>query len=58
MIAFITCETCEITNSEKRKTINGEDIIRAMRDLNFEEYLPNVEYYNKKYKEMHKKQDI
>lgn len=29
-----------------------------MRDLNFEEYLPNVEYYNKKYKEMHKKQDI
>ena len=27
-----------------------------MRDLNFEDYLSNVEYYNKKYKEL-KKQD-
>ena len=53
-IAFITCETCEITNSEKRKTINGEDIIKAMRDLNFEDYLSNVEFYNKKYKELKK----
>lgn len=57
-IAFITCETCEITNAEKRKTINGEDIIKAMRDLNFEDYLSNVEYYNKKYKEMAKKMPV
>merc|ERR1712166_1523797 len=51
-IAFITCEACEITNIEKRKTINGEDILKAMTDLNFESYLSNLEYYNKKYKEM------
>ncbi len=50
-IAFITCESCEITKEEKRKTINGEDIIRSMRELNFEDYLPLVEYYNKKYKQ-------
>ena len=49
-IAFITCESCEITKEEKRKTINGEDIIRSMRELNFEDYLPNIEFYNKKYK--------
>ena len=54
-IAFVTCEACEITNSEKRKTINGEDILKAMRELNFTDYLDNVEYYNRKYREMHKK---
>lgn len=56
-IAFITCEACEITNAEKRKTINGEDILKAMSDLNFEEYLSNLEFYNRKYKEMLKKMD-
>ena len=50
-ISFITCESCEITMAEKRKTINGEDIIRAMTDLNFDQYLSNVEFYNKKYRE-------
>jgi nuclear transcription Y subunit beta len=54
-IAFITCEACEITNAEKRKTINGEDILKSMADLNFEEYISNVDYYNKKYQEMLKK---
>ena len=49
-IAFVTCESCEITKEEKRKTINGEDIIRSMKELNFEEYLSNIIYYNKKYK--------
>ena len=49
-IAFITCEACEITMAEKRKTINGDDIIKSMRDLNFEQYIENIEYYNEKYK--------
>ncbi len=49
-IAFITCEACEITKEEKRKTINGDDIIRAMKELNFEDYIVNVEAYNAKYK--------
>ena len=37
--------------AEKRKTINGEDLIKAMRELSFDQYMPHVEYYNKKYKE-------
>ena len=49
-IAFITCESCDTCITEKRKTINGEDIIRSMRELNFEDYLGNIIYYNKKYK--------
>lgn len=49
-IAFITCESCEITKEEKRKTINGEDIIRSMSELNFQDYIENIKYYNKKYK--------
>ncbi len=49
-IAFITCEACEITKEEKRKTINGDDILRAMKQLNFEDYIQLVEVYNKKYK--------
>ena len=50
-IAFITCESCEITKVQKRKTINGEDIIKAMRELNFVEYLEVMELYNKKYRD-------
>ena len=50
-IAFVTCESCEITKVQKRKTINGEDIIKAMRELNFTEYIDTLELYNKKYKD-------
>ena len=56
-IAFITCESCEITQVEKRKTINGEDVIKAMENLNFVDYLDLVEFYNKRYKEVLKKND-
>ena len=57
-IAFITCETCEITQSEKRKTINGEDIIKAMEELNFENYLDHIKFYNRKYKEALRKNEM
>ncbi|MFO0001617.1 MAG: nuclear transcription factor Y subunit beta, partial [bacterium] len=54
-IAFITCEACEITSAEKRKTINGDDVIKSMRELNFVEYIDNVEHYNKLYRDALKK---
>ena len=41
--------------TEKRKTINGDDIIKAMKDLNFVDYLENIEYYNDKYRKAIKK---
>ena len=56
-IAFITCESCEITQVEKRKTINGEDVIKAMENLNFVQYLDLVEFYNKRYKDILKKNE-
>ena len=56
-IAFITCESCEITQTEKRKTINGEDVIKAMENLNFVQYLDHVEFYNRRYKEVLKKNE-
>lgn len=42
---------------EKRKTINGEDIIKSMENLNFVQYLELVEFYNRRYKEILKKSD-
>lgn len=42
---------------EKRKTINGEDVIKAMENLNFVRYLDLVEFYNKRYKEVLKKNE-
>ena len=42
---------------EKRKTINGEDIIKSMENLNFVQYLELVEFYNRRYKEILKKRD-
>lgn len=49
-IAFITCESCEIIKEEKRKTIVGDDILRSMRELHFENYVQHIDYYNKKYR--------
>jgi len=43
--------------TEKRKTINGEDIIKGMRDLNFEQYIDNIDFYNEKYKRAIKKSE-
>ena len=56
-IAFITCESCDITQHEKRKTINGEDVIKAMENLNFVEYLDLVHDYNKRFKDALKKSE-
>ena len=49
-IAFITVEACEIVKEERRKTIVGEDILRAMKDLHFSNYVPVIEMYNRKYR--------
>merc|ERR1711976_540314 len=38
-ISFITSEAAERCAKEKRKTVNGEDILYAMQTLGFDEYL-------------------
>ena len=48
-ISFITSEACEKCIQDKRRTINGQDLIYAMRQLGFERYVDNIEVYLDKY---------
>uniref|UniRef100_A0A182NTW2 Nuclear transcription factor Y subunit beta n=1 Tax=Anopheles dirus TaxID=7168 RepID=A0A182NTW2_9DIPT len=51
-ISFITSEASDRCHMEKRKTINGEDILCAMYALGFENYIPPLKLYLSKYKEV------
>ena len=53
-ISFITSEASDRCNSEKRKTINGEDILYAMNNLGFEKYTPILKIYLDKFRESQK----
>eukprot|EP00361_Fabrea_salina_P002172 CAMPEP_0202430484 /NCGR_PEP_ID=MMETSP1345-20130828/3909_1 /ASSEMBLY_ACC=CAM_ASM_000843 /TAXON_ID=342563 /ORGANISM="Fabrea Fabrea salina" /LENGTH=106 /DNA_ID=CAMNT_0049041975 /DNA_START=48 /DNA_END=368 /DNA_ORIENTATION=+ len=50
-ISFITSEACEKCLGEKRKTINGDDLLFALNTLGFEKYLDALRIYLHKYKE-------
>ncbi|EGC38642.1 hypothetical protein DICPUDRAFT_13314, partial [Dictyostelium purpureum] len=50
-ISFITSEASDKCQQEKRKTINGEDIIAAMTSLGFENYVEPLRIYLAKYRE-------
>ncbi|GAA6032322.1 hypothetical protein JCM8097_008118 [Rhodosporidiobolus ruineniae] len=50
-ISFITSEAAERCAVEKRKTINGEDILFAMTTLGFENYADVLKVYLVKYRE-------
>ncbi|GAA5851109.1 hypothetical protein JCM9279_000325 [Rhodotorula babjevae] len=50
-ISFITSEAAERCAVEKRKTINGEDILFAMSTLGFEMYAEVMKIYLAKYRE-------
>ncbi len=50
-ISFITSEAAERCSLEKRKTINGEDILFAMSNLGFENYVEPLKIYLQKYRE-------
>ncbi|KTW30767.1 transcriptional activator hap3 [Pneumocystis carinii B80] len=51
-ISFITSEASEKCLQEKRKTLNGEDILSAMITLGFENYAESLKIYLSKYREM------
>lgn len=53
-IAFITSEASDRCQQEKRKTINGEDIVWAMEALGFDQYGQLMKLYLQKYKEVTK----
>merc|ERR1711881_47607 len=46
-ISFITSEASERCAQEKRKTVNGEDILFAMQNLGFDTYLESLIMYLK-----------
>ncbi|KAH0462741.1 hypothetical protein IEQ34_010316 [Dendrobium chrysotoxum] len=50
-ISFITSEASEKCQREKRKTINGDDLLSAMATLGFEEYIEPLKLYLQKYRE-------
>jgi len=51
-ISFITSEASEKCQQEKRKTVNGEDILFAMTSLGFENYAEALKIYLSRYREI------
>ncbi|GAV64880.1 CBFD_NFYB_HMF domain-containing protein [Cephalotus follicularis] len=51
-ISFVTGEASDKCQREKRKTINGDDIIWAITTLGFEDYVGPLKIYLSKYREI------
>ena len=50
LISFITSEASDKCSAEKRKTINGDDILYAMRVLGFDNYEEVLRVYLSRYR--------
>jgi nuclear transcription Y subunit beta len=50
-ISFITSEACEKCLSERRKTINGDDLLHAMNTLGFEKYVDPLRLFLQRYRD-------
>ncbi|KAJ4733111.1 Nuclear transcription factor Y subunit B [Rhynchospora pubera] len=50
-ISFITSEASDKCAREKRKTINGDDLLWAMATLGFEDYVEPLKLYLRLYRE-------
>lgn len=50
-ISFITSEASDKCQQERRKTINGDDLLWALGTLGFEEYIEPLRLYLTKYRE-------
>jgi histone H3/H4 len=50
-IAFVTSEAAEKCQQEKRKTVNGEDLLFAMSSLGLEQYAEVLKIYLARYRE-------
>nr|UYC36131.1 OF16205 [Phoebe bournei] len=51
-ISFITSEASDKCQREKRKTINGDDLLWAMATLGFEDYIDPLKMYLQKFREL------
>ncbi|XP_058003515.1 nuclear transcription factor Y subunit B isoform X1 [Hevea brasiliensis] len=51
-ISFITSEAGDKCQREKRKTLNGDDLLWAMSTLGFEDYIDPLKIYLTRYREV------
>ncbi|VFQ94836.1 unnamed protein product [Cuscuta campestris] len=51
-ISFVTSEASDKCQKEKRKTINGDDLLWSMATLGFEDYIEPLKVYLARYREM------
>lgn len=51
-ITFVTSEATERCSAERRKTVNGEDILFALTSLGFENYSEVLKIYLAKYRQV------
>ncbi|KAK9058783.1 hypothetical protein SSX86_023626 [Deinandra increscens subsp. villosa] len=51
-ISFVTSEASDKCQREKRKTINGDDLLWAMATLGFEDYIEPLKLYLSRYREV------
>ncbi|KAE9601332.1 hypothetical protein Lal_00023929 [Lupinus albus] len=51
-ISFVTGEASDKCQREKRKTINGDDVIWAITTLGFDDYVEPLKIYLQKYREI------
>ncbi|KAH6801657.1 nuclear factor Y [Perilla frutescens var. frutescens] len=50
-ISFVTSEASDKCQKEKRKTVNGDDLLWAMATLGFEDYIAPLKVYLARYRE-------
>ncbi|KDO44583.1 hypothetical protein CISIN_1g030547mg [Citrus sinensis] len=50
--SFLSCRASDKCQKEKRKTINGDDLLWAMATLGFEDYIDPLKAYLMRYREM------
>jgi hypothetical protein len=53
-ISFVTSEASDKCQRERRKTVNGDDLLWAMGTLGFEEYVEPLKVYLGKFREAEK----
>ncbi|GAA0176348.1 DNA-binding transcription factor [Lithospermum erythrorhizon] len=51
-ISFITGEASDRCQREKRKTVNGDDLLWAMTTLGFEEYVEPLKVYLQRFRDI------
>lgn len=55
-ISFVTSQAIDKSALEKRKTLNGEDVLWAMHTLGFEHYAETLRIYLAKYRQYEQEQ--